>query len=334
MKDNLPLISVIIPVYKVESYLDRCVESVVSQTYRQLEIILVDDGSPDRCPQMCDAWAEKDGRIKVIHKVNGGLSDARNAALRVFTGEYVTFVDSDDYLRSDAIEVLHRRILQDAAELAICNYRRFSDNSDEHWDNTFPLKDEVLTVDEAQRHLCDNYHWHYVIACCKLYQRRLFDGFSFPVGKLHEDVYTAHLLFDKCTRISSLSDALYYYYQNSESITGSSTERHLEIVDAYIERFWFYYERRNYYCAAMNMTMMIKKVIEAQANNPSPSTETVQKFKAYKKSYRAMLKKILKHIDKSMPVSKSEFIAYAVGNVPFRAVRYLHRLCGYEIAYR
>ena len=101
-------ISVIIPIYKVEKYLNRCVESVVNQSYQNLEIILVDDGSPDNCPKMCDDWAEKDNRIKVIHKENGGLSDARNAGLKVAMGEYISFVDSDDWIAKDFYEVLIR----------------------------------------------------------------------------------------------------------------------------------------------------------------------------------------------------------------------------------
>lgn len=101
-----PLISVIVPIYNVESYLNRCVESIVNQTYQNLEIILVDDGSPDNCPQICDDWARKDSRIKVIHKENGGLSDARNAGMNIATGEYISFIDSDDYVALDFCETM------------------------------------------------------------------------------------------------------------------------------------------------------------------------------------------------------------------------------------
>ena len=111
-------ISVIVPVYKVEPYLDKCVSSIVNQTYTNLEIILVDDGSPDSCPTMCDAWAEKDSRIRVIHKPNGGLSDARNAGIVVATGELMAFVDSDDWIASDMYEHLYQRLTEDDSDIA------------------------------------------------------------------------------------------------------------------------------------------------------------------------------------------------------------------------
>ena len=113
-------ISVIVPVYKVEPYLDKCVSSIVNQTHKNLEIILVDDGSPDNCPAMCDAWAEKDSRIRVMHKTNGGLSDARNAGMAVATGELMAFVDSDDWIVPDMYEYLYQRLTEDNSDIAAC----------------------------------------------------------------------------------------------------------------------------------------------------------------------------------------------------------------------
>ena len=129
MPQEQPLISVIVPVYKVEAYLDPCVESIVNQTYRNLEIILVDDGSPDRCPEMCDAWAAKDSRIKVVHKKNGGASDARNAGLDVFLGDYVTFIDADDLVASDMVEVLFKGCVDNGADVSMCALQNFSENA-------------------------------------------------------------------------------------------------------------------------------------------------------------------------------------------------------------
>ena len=118
--NNNPKISVIVPVYKVEKYLDRCVESIVNQTYKNLEIILVDDGSPDNCPVMCDEWAEKDERIRVIHKENGGLADARNAGMNIATGDYIGFVDSDDWIEPNMYEVLLKNALKYDADISRC----------------------------------------------------------------------------------------------------------------------------------------------------------------------------------------------------------------------
>ena len=120
--NSQPKISVIVPVYKVEKFLDRCVESIVGQTYENLEIILVDDGSPDNCPSMCDKWAEKDSRIKVIHKENGGVSSARNAALDAATGDFIGFVDSDDWIEPDMYESLMMRIDETGKDIAVCSY--------------------------------------------------------------------------------------------------------------------------------------------------------------------------------------------------------------------
>ena len=119
----MDLISVIVPVYKVEAYLDRCVQSIVDQTYTNLEIILVDDGSPDRCPQMCDEWAKRDNRIRVIHKENGGLSDARNAGMQAASGTYIAFVDSDDWLELRCIEYLYQTAEKNACEIVGCAFR-------------------------------------------------------------------------------------------------------------------------------------------------------------------------------------------------------------------
>ena len=247
MQNDLPLISVIIPVYKVEKYLDRCVESVVSQTYKNLEIILVDDGSPDKCPQMCDDWARKDSRIKVIHKENGGLSSARNAALDIISGDYLTFIDSDDYVRADMLEIMYSRLISDNSDMAVCNYKCFTDNGEEeYWDNTYPVNDDIIDVNEAHRRICFDEYWHYVIACCKLYKSSLFDDLRFPEGKLHEDIFTSHLVIDKCNKVSCVSDALYFYYQNDSSITHNYSVENLDIVDGYFERFNFYYNKKLY----------------------------------------------------------------------------------------
>ena len=124
---NKPLISVIVPVYKVEKYLERCVKSICAQTYQNLEIVLVDDGSPDQCGEMCDMFAKQDSRIRVVHKENGGLSDARNAGLDVMTGDYVGFVDSDDWIEPDMYQVLYERLIKEKAEISCCGMKRCTD---------------------------------------------------------------------------------------------------------------------------------------------------------------------------------------------------------------
>ena len=126
----MDLISIIVPVYKVEKYLDKCVQSIVDQTYQNLEIILVDDGSPDNCGAMCDVWAKKDSRIKVIHKENGGLSDARNAGIKAASGEYIFLLDGDDYILKNAIELMYKGVTENNADIAICNYKKVTSDID------------------------------------------------------------------------------------------------------------------------------------------------------------------------------------------------------------
>ena len=285
MQNELPLISVIIPVYNVESYLDRCVESVVGQTYTNLEIILVDDGSPDNSPTMCDNWAAKDARIKVIHKENGGLSSARNSALDIMKGEYLTFVDSDDYIDKNAVEIMYNRILNDNSDIAICNYKCVTDNSDDYWDNTYPLKDEILSKNEILRKLVEYNHWHYVIACCKLYKKQLFDSIRFPVGKLHEDVFTAHLIFDLCARVSCLSSILYYYYQAPESITHNYSINSLDIIDGYLNRLDFFIEKNMEYESALSAETVAEKILQAYDRLDMNETENKSVINGYKREY-------------------------------------------------
>ena len=216
------MISVIIPVYKVEKYLDKCIESVVGQTYSDLEIILVDDGSPDGCPAMCDAWAEKDGRIKVIHKPNGGLSSARNAGLVKASGEYVFFLDSDDTISANCIELLADAVRHDNSDICIANVARIDENGK-------PIKallfdsDMLLSKDDVFEDIAKKGLFAYVISCGRLYRRNLFDGISFPEGRLNEDAFVYYRLFDRCSCISVRKDAVYFYLSRQGSIMSEYT---------------------------------------------------------------------------------------------------------------
>ncbi|MDO5311667.1 MAG: glycosyltransferase family 2 protein, partial [Clostridia bacterium] len=180
-----PLISVIIPVYKVEDYLPACVESVLSQTYSNTEIILVDDGSPDNCPRMCTAFAESDSRIRVIHKENGGLSSARNAGIDAARGEFLAFLDSDDLWSPWFLERLYRAITETNADFAVCLFRRFQGKPDVV--PALPADHLCFSQRDAYECLFDHHNVNMVVAWNKLYRARLFDKIRYPVGKLHED---------------------------------------------------------------------------------------------------------------------------------------------------
>lgn len=234
-----PLISVIIPVYKVEKYLDKCVASVVSQTYENLEIILVDDGSPDNCPAMCDEWAKKDNRIKVIHKENGGLSDARNRGIEIATGEYIMFVDSDDYLDETMCDKLYALISQHNATIAISNFKRVWEEATGETETT---KIETVVLDRDQ--IIDQIYNPTIIsivpAWAKLYKKSLFAEIRYPVGRLHEDEYVIHELLFGSEKIVYTSEQLYFYLQRASSITGSKKEKNIiDSMDAFRARMNF-----------------------------------------------------------------------------------------------
>lgn len=238
-KKKNPLVSVIIPVYNVEKYLDKCVQSVVDQTYKDLEIILVDDGSPDNSPQLCDDWAEKDDRIVVIHKKNGGLSDARNHGLDVSTGEYIAFVDSDDYIERNMIETLVYLVLKDYSDLSMCSYKLVDEEGKEINAKNCVVS-ETVQKKEFYKRLTEPGWGYYVIACAKLYKKSLFNNIKFPVGKINEDSFIMHWIIYECEKISVVDDKLYNYVQRADSIMHKGyTIKNLDDFEAFYDRFLF-----------------------------------------------------------------------------------------------
>lgn len=240
---NEPLICVIVPVYKVERYLDRCVESIVDQSYHNLEIILVDDGSPDRCGAMCDAWAEKDCRIRVIHKPNGGLSDARNAGVRVCRGEYVVFADSDDYLADQMVERLYRAAVAAGTKMAVCGINCVTDAGVPTGESDgSPVTDEILAAEEVLRRFYQHHGWFYIVAWNRLYHRSLLGDKPFPVGKWHEDEFTAARFVWEAGRVASVAyPGCNYVTRREGSIMGAGDDpRHLDVLEALVERYHFY----------------------------------------------------------------------------------------------
>lgn len=231
------LISIIIPVYKVEEYLEKCIESVLKQTYTNLQIILVDDGSPDNCGKICDEYAKKDSRIEVIHKVNGGLSDARNVGIAKAKGKYIGFVDSDDYIKEDMYEILINLIKEYDADVSICNlydvidgkeYIRNNENGIQEYSRLEILK-EVLLDKNIQ-----SYAWN------KLYKKELFDEIKYPIGKKYEDIGTTFYVFEKCNKIVVTSKPEYYYLKRSDSLVNNVTESTvLDYTDIIIQRYLY-----------------------------------------------------------------------------------------------
>lgn len=225
-------ISVIVPVYKVAEYLDECVESIVNQTYRNLEIILVDDGSPDACPDMCDAWAKKDDRIKVIHKANGGLSDARNKGYLEASGDLISFVDSDDCLNINMYTVLYECMVADACDIVVCDIVNFNDSKPNDEMVDFLESFDLLNTVEAMSELIEDGKVKHVV-WNKLYKKTVIGQVLFEEGKYHEDVYWTYQVIGSASRIGVADFAGYYYRQRASSIMGETySKKRLDAVEA------------------------------------------------------------------------------------------------------
>lgn len=229
-------ISVIVPIYNVEQYLRRCIDSIINQTYKNLEIILVDDGSPDNCGQICDDYAKKDTRIKVIHKKNGGLSDARNVGLEVCTGDYISFVDSDDWIELNTYEIMMKSMNEYNADMVVSNINYvYKDKVESKYSED---KIRCFNKEEAMKELIKDGLVQAVV-WNKLYKRVVIDNLRFKVGKLNEDEFFTYKICAKAERIVYIPEALYQYRQREDSIMGTYILQRIDGVEALYERMNF-----------------------------------------------------------------------------------------------
>lgn len=232
----MDLVTVIVPVYNVKNYLRKCLESIVKQTYRNLEIILVDDGSNDGSFSICRNFLKIDSRIKMYHTKNMGLSHARNVGLNYANGDYIIFVDSDDYIHENMINIMMHEIGN--ADLAICNYKKVMVNS-----NIKLLQDQGITKDGSwnfeqfwQHYYDDNLRAFCCVAWNKLYKRELFNNVRYPLNKIHEDEYIINEIVNQCKKIKVINDSLYYYVQRPNSIMHSSYQGKFDLAEALLGR--------------------------------------------------------------------------------------------------
>lgn len=259
------LISVVVPVYNVEHYLKKCVDSICHQTYRNLEIILVDDGSTDCSGSLCDEFATSDSRIRVIHKSNGGLSDARNAGMELASGEWWMFVDSDDYIAPDTAETLLLAAVENHCEIAVCNMMRiYEDGKQEPF--YCPVTEPTIWAGEQRFETLRQ-----PSVCNKLFRADLFKELRFPKGKFYEDTFVYHVLAYRASRIAMTGLSGYYYLSRRESILGQPqfTDRYFDYVEAIHERAMFLFNHGvsrygeeaclSLYAAIVNSTKNIRK---------------------------------------------------------------------------
>lgn len=300
------MISVIVPIYNVEKYLVRCIESLLSQTYKDLELILVDDASPDQCGKICEEYAKKDPRIRVIHKKNGGLSDARNAGLDCATGDYIAFVDGDDYVYPNYLEELYNTIQKDNSDLVIGGFD-VVDEAENILNTKVPDKNgkQVWTQDdfwniyyEDIQNSCTMVAWN------KLYTKKIFEKERYFVGALHEDEYICHKIISQCNKISIVNKPLYYYVQRGDSITSKLTiKNHVHLLKAYYSRMSYFKHTKQYqflektlYSASLELVYM-KEFKGAECEY---GMKLHDEYKRVRKIYKYLIKKqkskkLLKH---------------------------------------
>lgn len=225
------LVSVIIPVFKVSDYLERCIISLVNQKYLNIEIILVDDGTPDDCALMCDKWAGKDDRITVIHKPNGGQAEARNLGIQISCGEYISFIDSDDYVSDEFIEDLLSTALKHDRDIVVCDFTKYYESGEyeEYYDD---LSESEFSAHEAIEALLKGTPFHLHV-WDKLYKREVIKDIFFKVGRIHEDVSWIYRVFGESKRITKINRTMYFYLQRESSTTGHgySRLRSLDFLD-------------------------------------------------------------------------------------------------------
>ncbi|MFV8352512.1 glycosyltransferase family 2 protein [Flavobacterium sp. XS2P14] len=241
MKKSEDLISVVVPVYKVENYLNRCIDSILSQTYKNIELILINDGSPDNSPAICDAYASENSCVKVIHKENEGVSAARNKGIEIAKGKYIAFIDSDDYICKGYLSTLMFMLSNSEAQLSVCGYKKVFDSKVDKIkvSNDFEIIPDLLAMDMLLNDQSKCTPWG------KLYNINLFKEVRFPEGKLMEDMFVMPLLFKKAKLIAISTEELYYYNQEGESITRSSFNyKKLDIVEGALS--WKNYTEVNY----------------------------------------------------------------------------------------
>lgn len=271
------LISVIIPVYKVEDYLSRCVDSVLAQTYTNLEIFLVDDGSPDNCGKICDEYAARDQRIKVIHKKNGGLSDARNAALDLCSGEYISFIDSDDYVSEDFIESLYHAIKSHHTRLAICGIMKFDEFGNITADYSPSKRESVATGLEMVETVWRPAAWN------KMYHKSLFEDVRYPFGKLYEDLYVYHDFLVKIDRVSFTGKNSYFYFNRKNSIMNKKYDiRNTDLVEGLDLRIKGLRKMQYDDLADRQLSFLFNATVEAFSRTQDPDDKTKARLREVK----------------------------------------------------
>lgn len=279
------MISVIVPIYNVEEYLKRCIDSIINQTYRNLEIILVDDGATDNCPLIADEYKKIDKRIKVIHKTNGGLSDARNAGIEIATGEYLMFIDSDDEINENMISILYDNLKKHDADISICGYQKIYIGDDIK--KVYKEYDVKVCKYNLFENMYNTYGKYTIVAWNKLYKKELFETLRYPKGKVHEDEFVIHELLKKCNTLVYDTRELYYYYQRNNSITSNFNLKRLNAIEALEERLSFFKDDKKMY--DMTMKSYCLRLMYCYAQMDSYKKERKELKNKFNENYKLII---------------------------------------------
>ena len=291
----MPTISVIVPVYKVEKYIHRCVDSILGQTFADYELILVDDGSPDNCSAICDEYAAKDSRIHVIHQANGGLSAARNAGIDwVFANsdsEWLTFIDSDDWVHPEYLERLLNAAVENCVAVSVCGYVTTEGEEPDI------AASEIIPRIWAPEDFYVEYRTNAITAWGKLYRKGCFEAVRFPDGKLHEDEFTTYKILFSLTSVAVESSSLYFYFMNSDGIIRTMwTPARMAALDALEEQIEYYQingHEKAYECTAdvviQMACLMIRKIDDSAGNYQEFRKQLLRKLRTYIRRYKKRL---------------------------------------------
>lgn len=303
----MPAISVIVPVYNVEPYLHRCVESILQQTFTDFELILVDDGSPDNCPAICDQYAAQDKRVHVIHQKNGGLSAARNAgidwAFAHSDSEWITFIDSDDWVHERYLEKLYKAADLCQVDLCACEFQIIKEGDD------LPSNKESVPqkISVKSFYSLEQTKIHTISSCVKMYRKKQWENIRFPFDRIHEDRFTTHKLIFQNEYIGVVYEKLYYYYLSGQSILRSAwTPKRLDDLQAVKEQFEFF-EKRKLYEAWKKTAVSHLGVLCGMLKDISKSSPYYETYHPIlKKQLRKALREYRKKMD--LPMTKYGYI--------------------------
>lgn len=295
----MPTISIIVPVYNVENYVHRCIDSILNQTFSDFELILINDGSVDNSGKICDDYANKDNRITVMHQENTGQATARNRALDIIKGEYIFFVDSDDWIHPKTLETLLSLSVNTDSDIAACGFQKVDCFID-----YFDLKDE-----KVEEYSSMNFYYYRSnlvnVPWCKLYRKCLFDNMRFPDGKIHEDVFLIYKIIYRAEKIAYIEYPFYYYFQNTDStMLKKYSLKRLSEVEAGEEQVEFFKKREN----DINYPQSLKRLMYYYSTH-ADQLKTLPEGKKYAKQLKRKLRRLL--------ITKSRYCKVNISNSPF-----------------